>query len=279
MQNNKPNLQTEQFKQSQHLEAIGQLAAGIAHEINTPTQYVGDNIHFLKGAFADLKQLIGEYDKLAEETKENPLYSKIQELKKSLDIDFLLDDIPNAIEQSLEGVGRVSKIVQSMKEFSHPPTTNTIPIDINKAIDSTITISRNEWKYVADMETDFDSDLPMVQCFPGEFNQVILNLIVNAAHAIDDMNSDSAKGKITISTKSNGDFVEIRVADTGVGIPKKIQSKIFIPFFTTKGVGKGTGQGLSISYSVIVDKHKGSLSFETEEGKGTVFIIRLPLNQ
>jgi signal transduction histidine kinase len=167
-----------------------------------------------------------------------------------------------------------------MKEFSHPDTKEKIPLDLNHAINSTITVARNEWKYVADLETDFDPSLPLVSCLPGEFNQVILNLIVNAAHAIADVvkNGGPEKGKITVQTRNCPEWIEIRIQDTGTGIPKKAQSRIFDPFFTTKEIGKGTGQGLAIARSVIVDKHGGSIHFETEEGKGTSFIIRLPLD-
>jgi signal transduction histidine kinase len=167
-----------------------------------------------------------------------------------------------------------------MKEFSHPDTKEKIPLDLNHAINSTITVARNEWKYVADMETDFDSSLPLVSCLPGEINQVILNLIVNAAHAIADVVKKGGleKGKIKVQTRNCSEWAEIRIQDSGTGIPKKVQSRIFDPFFTTKEIGKGTGQGLAIARSVIVDKHGGSIHFETEEGKGTTFIIRLPLN-
>jgi signal transduction histidine kinase len=166
-----------------------------------------------------------------------------------------------------------------MKEFSHPDVQEKTAVDINKALESTITVARNEWKYVAEMETDFDSSLPAVSCYPGEFNQVVLNMLINAAHAISDVVGDgsSGKGTIRVSTHRDPKWTEIRITDTGKGIPKEVQSRIFDPFFTTKGVGKGTGQGLAISHSVIVEKHGGSLTFETDEGKGTTFIIRLPM--
>jgi signal transduction histidine kinase len=178
----------------------------------------------------------------------------------------------------LEGVTRVSTIVSAMKEFSHPDTKERIPLDLNHAIESTITVARNEWKYVADLETQFDSSLPPISCLPGEFNQVILNLIVNAAHAIADVieKGSDKKGKITVQTQNTNEWVEIRIQDTGSGIPETVQCRIFDPFFTTKEIGKGTGQGLAIARSVIVDKHKGSIHFETEQGNGTTFIIRLP---
>jgi len=179
-----------------------------------------------------------------------------------------------------EGVNRVAGIVRAMKRFSHPGPAEKIPTDIHQAIESTILVSRNEWKYVADLTTDFDPELPPVPCIAGEFNQVLLNLIVNATHAIADVVKGSGgKGGIRISTRKKGDSAEIRVSDTGAGIPEAIQSKVFDPFFTTKGVGKGTGQGLAIAHSVIVQKHRGTIKFESETGKGTTFVIQLPLEE
>jgi signal transduction histidine kinase len=177
-----------------------------------------------------------------------------------------------------EGVDRVAKIVRAMKDFSHPGTGEKTAVNINLAIENTIMVARNEWKYVAEMVTGQDPNLPLVSCLPDEFNQVLLNLIINAAHAIGEVvGSGSNKGAITISTRQDGDWAEIRVQDTGTGIPEKIRPKIFDPFFTTKQVGKGTGQGLAIAHSVIVDKHGGTIACETEVGQGTTFVIRLPL--
>jgi signal transduction histidine kinase len=167
-----------------------------------------------------------------------------------------------------------------MKEFSHPGNDEMQSIDLNRAIESTLTVCRNEWKYVAELVTDFDPDLPPVTCLPGECNQVFLNLIINACHAIAEAQTDGTqeKGTITVSTRNLGDAVEVRIADTGTGIPEEARRKVFDPFFTTKQVGRGTGQGLAIARSVIVDKHNGSLSFETEVGRGTTFIVQLPLS-
>jgi signal transduction histidine kinase len=274
----------EQLLQAQKLESVGQLAAGIAHEINTPTQYIGDNVRFLKDAFLDLKGLLENYDKLLSAAKDNTLSCKaIQEVAvavKGVDTGYLMEEIPKAIDQTLEGITRVSTIVSAMKEFSHPDTKEKIPLDLNHAINSTITVARNEWKYVADLETEFDPSLPLISCLPGEFNQVILNLIVNASHAISDVvkKGGPEMGKIKVQTRNCPEWAEILIQDTGTGIPEKARSRIFDPFFTTKAIGKGTGQGLAIARSVIVDKHGGSIHFETEEGKGTTFIIRLPLN-
>ena len=273
-----------QLVQAQKLESIGQLAAGIAHEINTPTQYVGDNTRFFNDAFNDLLRLMGKYDQLFQTIKNGaPLDGALQEIEgivKEIDLAYLTDEIPKAIRQTLEGVERVRVIVQAMKEFSHPGTKEKTPINLNKAIQNTITVARNEWKYVAEMASDFDPSLPLVSGLPGELNQVILNMIINAAHAIADVVGDGSKGKgtITLSTRQDGNWAEIRVSDTGTGIPENIRSRVFDPFFTTKKVGKGTGQGLTISHSVIVDKHGGTIHFDTEMGKGTTFIIRLPID-
>jgi signal transduction histidine kinase len=272
----------DQLLQAQKLESVGQLAAGIAHEINTPTQYIGDNVRFLKDTFQDLRTLLAAYERLLTAAQANALSDEtIQEVTaavQQVDADYLFEEIPKAFEQTIEGVTRVSAIVGAMKEFSDPGTKEKIPLDLNHAIKSTITVARNEWKYVADLETDFDPSLPPISCQPGEFNQVILNLIVNAAHAIADVvgKGGSEKGKIKVQTQNREEWVEIRIQDTGPGIPEKVRARIFDPFFTTKEIGRGTGQGLAIARSVVVDKHKGTIHFETEEGKGTTFFIRLP---
>jgi PAS domain S-box-containing protein len=274
-----------QLAQAQKLESIGQLAAGIAHEINTPIQYVGDNTRFLQESFRELFQLIEDYRGLlaGEATGEGngDLQQRVEDLLAQADIDYLEEEIPKAIQQTLEGVERVAKIVRAMKDFSHPGRAEKTLTDLNKALDNTITVARNEWKYVAEIVTDLDSSLPLVPLLPNEFNQVILNIIINAAHAIADVvdKGRGEKGAITISTRRLGDEVEVRLQDTGSGIPQEIQERIFDPFFTTKEVGKGTGQGLAISHDVIVEKHGGAITFETEVGQGTTFIIRLPLGQ
>jgi PAS domain S-box-containing protein len=269
---------------AQKLESIGQLAAGIAHEINTPTQFVGDNTRFLKDAFHSLNSLVSVAERLIEAAKQGDVSADLVEeataAARAADIAYLIDEVPKAIDQSLEGIDRVAKIVRAMKEFSHPDSDGKVPTDLNKAIEGTATVARNEWKYVAEMVLDLDPALPLVSCLAGELNQVILNLVVNAAHAITDVLGQGPvrKGTISISTRREGDHVAIRVRDTGAGIPPAIRSKIFDPFFTTKPVGRGTGQGLAIAYAVIVEKHGGKISFETEIGKGTTFIIHLPLD-
>jgi len=196
-----------------------------------------------------------------------------------MSLDYLRTEVPKAITQLLDGVEHVARIVRAMKEFSHPGPVEKAPVDINRAIESTALVSRNEWKYVAELITDFDPELPRVPCMAGEFNQVILNLIANAAHAIADVvqASPGAKGTIRISTRCHAPWAEIRVSDTGAGIPEAIQGRIFDPFFTTKPVGKGTGQGLSIAHTVIVQKHGGTISFESAPGAGTTFLVQLPL--
>jgi len=275
------------LRQSQKLEAIGQLAAGIAHEINTPIQYTEHNLHFLQESFRDLKQLLDHHQilLLAAQTGKIPP-ELVQEVKRLLDQvqgGDLVGEIPVAIEEALQGTERIAKIVRAMKEFSHPGTGNKdkpASTNLNQAIESTITVARNEWKYVADVVTEFDPAMPPVQMFASEFNQVILNLLVNAAHAIADVlgKGSRSKGTITVTTLRDNGWAEIRLRDTGAGIPENIRHRIFEPFFTTKAVGKGTGQGLALAHSVIVERHRGELRFETEPGQGTCFIIRLPLN-
>jgi PAS domain S-box-containing protein len=272
-----------QLNQSHKMEAIGQLAAGIAHEINTPTQFVGDNTRFLQDAFGDLIQASNLYQEVVESASSGKLDAEfIQDVEKrfaELDIAYLEEEVPQAIEQTLKGVDRITHIVQAMRIFAHPGGTEKEPIDINKEIEKTITITRNEWKYVAELITDFDTTLPTVPCYRAEFNQVILNLIVNAAHAIAEANGkrSSEKGTIKISSAKAGSWAEIRISDTGHGIPPQIRHRIFDLFFTTKEPGRGTGQGLAIAHSVIVDKHRGKIDIETEENRGTTFIIRLPI--
>ncbi len=273
-----------QLQQSQKMEAIGQLAAGIAHEINTPTQFVGDNTRFLQDAFNDFIEISKLGRQMIAAAKSKSLSEQfIREIEKqceTLEIDYLEEEVPQAIQQTLKGIDRITHIVQAMKIFAHPGGIEKEPIDINKEIEKTITITRNEWKYVAEMITDFDMNLPTVPCHRAEFNQVILNLIVNAAHAIADANRElsSEKGMIKISSAQEGNWAEIRISDTGPGIPEEIRHRIFDLFFTTKEPGRGTGQGLAIAHSVIVDKHGGTIDIETEENRGTTFVIRLPID-
>lgn len=273
----------QELRQAQKLESIGQLASGIAHEINSPIQYVGDNLGFLKDSFKDIMSALATYEELLQATKTSSTVSidAIEKRIQKADIPYLNEEIPRAVEQSLEGVTRVSEIVRAMRAFSHPGTGKKEMVNLNRAIKNTITVARNEWKYVAEMELNLDDSIPDVLCLPGEINQVLLNIIVNAAHAIGDVvnGGDLGKGKITVATCKNSSSISIHIKDTGCGIPKAIQHRVFDPFFTTKEIGKGTGQGLAIAHSVIVDKHQGTLSFTTRQNRGTTFIIELPLSE
>ena len=272
---------------SQKLASIGRLAAGIAHEINTPVQYVRDNMTFIQESFHGVTLVLDASSHLLEIIQNNRLATAVKKAVEALavamedaDLSYLKEEIPLALEQSLDGLGKVSRIVRSMKEFSHPGGDTWELTDINHTLDNTITVARNEWKYVATIKRDFEETLPLVKCNPGELSQVFLNMIINSSHAIlDGLGEDSSgKGVITIQTRSRGEWVEIQISDTGSGIPKEIQSQIFDPFFTTKEVGRGTGQGLAISHSVVVDKHKGKIRVQTSSEKGSCFIIQLPVN-
>ncbi len=271
-----------QLIQAQKLESIGQLAAGIAHEINTPIQYIGDNAEFLAGAFGDLSRFVSRHAAIVTDLQavDPVLAGSLDRVCREIEVDYLCQEIPHAIGQLAEGARQVARIVGAMKEFSHPGSADKVPLDINRAIQSTALVCRNEWKYVAELTTDLDPALPAVPTLAGELNQVLLNLIVNATHAIADVvNGSGRKGTIHITTGRSGPWAEIRVADTGTGIPEAIQSKVFDPFFTTKDVGKGTGQGLAIAYDVIVRKHSGRISFETRPERGTTFLVQLPLEE
>ncbi len=277
----KEKLEAELF-QAQKLESLGTLAGGIAHEINTPIQYVGDNIRFLQDSLNDLLQLLEEGDSFLTSLEEGAdVKEKAAALRKffeAADLDYLKKELPKSIEESLDGLKNVSAIVQAIKEFSHPSIKEKTPTDINRAIETTLTVTRNQWKYFADIEKIFDENLPLVPCLPGEFNQVILNLIVNAAHAIEDKFKDSnKKGSIKIRTLKKDRDLILQVSDNGCGIPSDIIDNIFDPFFTTKPVGKGTGQGLSIVRNIIVQKHQGSVNVESKHGEGTTFTIRIPM--
>lgn len=268
--------------QAHKLESVGQLASGIAHEINTPIQFVGDNIHFVQDSIQHLFNLQQIQNELLEAAKKDgldaTLTNAVDQALETADVDYLREELPLALSQSLEGVGRVASIVHAMKEFAHPGATEKVHANLGEAIQTTITVGRNKWKYVASLKTEFDDALPLVPCLVSEFNQVMLNLIVNACDAIGDfLEGTEKKGEILISTHLVGAHAEVRVQDSGGGIPKTIQSRIFDPFFTTKEVGRGSGQGLAIAREVIVNKHAGEFLFETVEDQGTTFIIRLPL--
>jgi signal transduction histidine kinase len=267
----------KRHQQSMYLESIGQLSAGIAHEINTPMQYISDNLKFLQVTYNDTAKAIRT---IKQHVLANTLdIAQLNSIFKEADFEYLSTELPLALSQTNEGVNRVCSIVKAMKEFSHPNSEEKIATNINKCIESTIVISKHTWKYHADMEVNLDPRLKDILCYPGPFNEVILNIIVNAADAIKERveNDDSIeKGKIKIQTLGKKDFAEIRISDTGGGIPQSIQDKIFDPFFTTKGVGKGTGQGLALSYNIIKERHKGELFFETVVNESTTFILQLP---
>jgi len=266
--------------QASKLASVGQLAAGVAHEINTPIQYIGDNLRFLGDSLDTLLQAIGRYQAFVDlHCAPEDVAARVV-LKQALadaDIDYLLEEMPQAVSQSLDGVGQVARIVLAMKEFSHPGEREKTTVDLNKAIENTVAVSRNEWKHVAELGLELASDLPQVLCLPGEMNQVFLNLIVNAAHAIQARHS-LQKGRIVVATRQSGGIVDIIVKDDGIGMSEAVKERIFDPFFTTKAVGKGTGQGLAICRDVVVSKHSGKISVETEEGVGTTFVIRLPID-
>ncbi len=271
-----------ELRHAQKLESIGQLAAGVAHEINTPMQFVGDNVAFLRESFDDLMRLL---ERAMEVAAESPRGGEVAELAEELDLDFLQGRLPKSFSRTMDGIERVTSIVGAMKAFSHPGT-GKAPADLNEALQTTLAVATNEYRYVADVETDF-GDLPMVHCRVGDLNQVFLNLIVNAAHAIQERyanaaeqgaaNSQGERGTIRISTRVDGTSAEIRIEDDGGGIPEAIQARVFDPFFTTKSVGKGTGQGLSLAHTVIAERHRGTIHFESTPGEGTTFVIRIPI--
>jgi PAS domain S-box-containing protein len=270
-----------ELRQAQKLESVGRLAAGVAHEINTPVQFVSDSVHFVRDAMNDLITLIHAYQGMRDMAQgcgaTCDAFATVVKAEEDADIEYVMENVPKALDRSLDGLNRVATIVRSMKEFAHPDQKEMASVNLNQAIQSTLTIARNEYKYVADVRTEF-GDLPLVTCHVGDVNQVILNIVVNAAHAIEDVvRGTEHKGEITVRTETDGDSVLVSITDTGHGIPESVRDRIFDPFFTTKEVGKGTGQGLAIARTVVHEKHGGELSFETETGKGTTFRIRLPL--
>jgi PAS domain S-box-containing protein len=258
---------------AQKLESVGRLAAGLAHEINTPIQYVGDSIHFLKSAFVDLSRFI---DSCRRDLIPPAQAQGLRELEVGCDLEFLRQEIPNAFERTLEGTARVTNLVRAMKEFAYPDAPEHVPADLNRAIETTIAVARNEYKYAATLTTRL-GELPPVLCNVGELNQVFLNLIVNAAHAVEDAGKDAVNGRIEIETRADGEMAQISIADNGCGIPAANLAKIFDPFYTTKEVGRGTGQGLAIARSIVVDRHGGEVDVQSSPGVGTTFTVRLPV--
>lgn len=264
--------------QASRLASVGQLAAGIAHEINTPVQYIGDNLRFIDDALAKLVGVLAAGRELAaDQAVQSEAMARFEDAVKTAKLPFLLAEAPVALRESLDGVAQIARIVLSMKEFSHPGTSNKTMTNLNRALESTLTVSHTVWKEVAEVDTNFDAALPPVLCYASEMNQVFLNLIVNAAHAIA-VSGKVLPGRITVTTHHRDGWVEITVADSGTGVPESIKDRIFDPFFTTRDVGKGTGQGLAICRDVVVTKHGGSLDVGGMEGEGAVFIIRLPVD-
>ena len=270
-----------QLMQQEKMASIGQLAAGVAHEINNPMGFVSSNLNTLKKYDRDIRSLIEKYrlffsglknDAAEEKNRRNILegIKHITKFEKEIDIEFLLQDLPNLIEESLDGADRIRKIVVDLKDFAHPGEEELKFTGINENLDSTLNVVWNELKYKANVTKDY-GELPLVKCYPRQLNQVFMNILVNAAQAINE------KGEIKITTRSEGEQVKIIISDTGSGIPKENLSKIFDPFFTTKEVGKGTGLGLNVAYNVI-RKHHGTIDVKSSLGKGTIFSIRLPSN-
>jgi signal transduction histidine kinase len=259
------------------LESLGRLSAGLAHEINSPIQFVGDNARFLEDAYAELIRVVEVYRSLLDTS--DPIdwmerQKRVREAEASIDFDFLRKEIPSAVEQTLEGIDRVSTIVRAMKTFSHPGHREQVPADLTEAVDATVTVTRHQISGVADLHLDL-ADLPPVRCNVTDLNQVFLNLIVNAADAIEET---GRRGAITVATAVDGDHVVVRIRDTGAGIPDHVRSKIFDPFFTTKDVGRGSGQGLALARGVVQEGHGGSLTVESVVGEGSTFVVRVPID-
>ncbi len=265
-----------QLRHGQKMEAVGQLAAGIAHEINTPIQFISDNVRFLQEAWEGARRVLADLQSRVAASEDLDLKA-LGERYEQEEIGYFLDEVPPALLQTMDGLGRITKIVQAMKVFSHPSTEQATTVDVNQAVETTLTVAANEWKYVAEVEKHLDPNLPPILGYPGELNQVLLNLLVNAAHALGGQ-GQGPKGTIRLSTRQAGDEVEFTIADSGCGIPPTILGRIFEPFFTTKPVGKGTGQGLSV-VQALMDKHGGTVAVESELGKGTQFTLRFPLKK
>jgi signal transduction histidine kinase len=265
---------------AQKLESVGRLAAGIAHEINTPIQYVGDSLFLLRSAYDEFNQLLDSVgnaiDLLPDSDARSALQREMSVLMKKHDVEYLRAEMPKAFERTFDGVDRVTNIVSAMKEFAHPDGEEQSAADLNHAIDNTLLVTSNEYKYLAKVRKDF-AELPPVVCNIGELNQVFVNLIVNAAHAIQDAGKDVNTGEIRISTAIDGDVAVVRVGDNGCGVPAENLSKLYDPFFTTKEVGRGSGQGLAISHSIVIDKHGGDMSVSSTLGVGTEFAVRVPI--
>lgn len=260
----------DEVLEARKLEALGTLTAGVAHELNTPAQFIGDNLQFITDGIGPLFAAIDDIIGPILDTESGP---SVRARLDEADYDFLRGEVPQALSQSADGVDHIARIVRSLKEYAHPGASESVASDLNRAVENATVVSRSSWKTQADLELDLDPELPHVMCRIGEINQVVVNLIVNAADAIAETGT---RGTITVSTRIEDGHAVLSIADDGPGIPTELQPRIFDPFFTTKQVGKGTGQGLPISQR-IAETHGGSLRFETEEGVGTVFSLRLPV--
>jgi two-component system, NtrC family, sensor kinase len=264
---------------AEKLRAVGQLAAGIAHEINTPIQFIGDSLQFLQDAFKDVMHLLREQEQLFLPIvgSSSDLAETLHALYDDADIDYVRVEIPNAIARCIDGTQRVAKIVRALKTLAHPDTGAQELADLNAAIENALVVVANQLKYNANVELDLRASRAVL-CHPGEIQQVLLNLLVNAGDAVQERWADTCgKGTVSVSTRDDGDDFVITITDDGAGIPEAVQTRIFEPFFTTKPVGKGSGQGLPIARSLIVDHHGGRLNFASIAGKGTSFCIRLPV--
>jgi two-component system NtrC family sensor kinase len=266
-----------EIHQESKLESLGRLSAGLAHEINSPIQFVGDNARFLEEAYQELIRVVEVYRALIDTS--NPIgwlerQERVREAEAGIDFDYLQKEIPSAVAQTLEGIDRVSTIVRAMKTFSHPGHKEQVPADLNEAVAATVTVTRHQISDVADLRLEL-SDLPPVRCNIADLNQVFLNLVVNAADAIEET---GRRGRITVATAVEGTDVVVRVSDTGCGIPENVRSKIFDPFFTTKDVGRGSGQGLPLVRGVVQEGHGGSLTVDSVVGQGTTFAVRIPIS-
>jgi two-component system NtrC family sensor kinase len=260
-----------QILQQEKMASIGQLAAGVAHEINNPMGFISSNLSSLGKYMEKINAFNAALLEAVESTGDQGTLDKLTELRKKMKIDFILGDINGLLAESHDGAERVRRIVQDLKSFSHVDEVQCKPFSINECLISTLNMARNEIKYIADVQQEYDQDLPLLNCYPQQLNQVFMNILVNAAHAME------SRGVITVKTMLEADSILVRISDTGKGISPENLNRIFEPFFTTKEVGKGTGLGLSISYDII-KKHGGAISVESELGAGTTFTIRLPLN-
>jgi PAS domain S-box-containing protein len=275
----KEDIQAE-LLQKHKLESVGQLAAGLAHEINTPTQFIGSNIEFLSDSYTDTINFIAELESASLKWPDE-VRKQTTEALEALDWDYLKTEIPKAITESKNGIDRVTSLLAAMKRFSHPGSSEMINVDLHEIIDTSLTVSRNEWKYVAGIVKEYDTALPKIPLLVDQMGQVILNMVVNASQSIQEKRTRSGNqemGVITISTRLVGEEVELIFQDNGIGIAAPILKKVFDPFFTTKEIGKGTGQGLAICHDVITKKHHGRLTVSSEEDSGATFNIRLPLS-